>query len=107
VVGKATDGYEVVYSAAELADNANNIFPYADTDGNFPADGLARTILPGDNKQGRWISNLSSLEVDPALGAPLSQAGVGLPALLLALGGVACWRRRRDAAPAELADMVA
>ena len=89
VVGKATDGYEVVYSAAELADNANNILPYADTGGNFPADGLARTILPGDNKQGRWISNLSSLEVDPRIGRPVFR-GRRWPA-----GFAACSRKAR------------
>jgi hypothetical protein len=66
VVGKATDGYEVVYSLAELA-NLNDLLPYADTVADFPADGIARTILPDDNKRGRWISNLSSLEVDTAV----------------------------------------
>jgi hypothetical protein len=62
VVGQATDGYQVVYSLSELA-NLNNIIAYAATGTDFPADGVARTILPADNLHGRFMSNLQSLAV--------------------------------------------
>jgi FG-GAP-like repeat len=62
VVGQGTDGYQVVYSLSELA-NLNNIIAYAATGTDFPADGVARTILPADNLHGRFISNLQSLAV--------------------------------------------
>jgi hypothetical protein len=67
VVTGGTDGYEVVVSLAELdpalGGNPNNLLPYADTGGNFPADGVARTIYPTDNKHGRWVSNLNIVNV--------------------------------------------
>ncbi len=62
VVGQATDGYQVVYSLSELA-NLNNIIAYAATGTDFPADGVARTILPADNLHGRFISNLQAVAV--------------------------------------------
>jgi hypothetical protein len=67
VVTAGTDGYEVVLSLAELdpslGGNPANLLPYADTGTDFPLDGVARTILPSDNKHGRWVSNLDSLGV--------------------------------------------
>jgi hypothetical protein len=67
VTVQATDGYEVVYSLAEfdpsLGGNPNDLLPYADTGGAFPGDGVARTITPTDNKQGRWVSNVDSIDV--------------------------------------------
>ena len=74
VVTAGTDGYEVLLSLAELdpvfsastVPNQVDLVPYADTGGNFPADGIARTILPGDTPfaHGRWVSNLDLIEVD-------------------------------------------
>lgn len=70
VVGQGTDGYEVVYSLEEFA-NLSNIIAYAATGSDFPADGVARTILPADNAHGRYISNLSNLIVlNAAVGVP-------------------------------------
>jgi hypothetical protein len=93
VVAAGTDGYEVVYSAAELT-NPIDILPYADTTGDFPNDGIARTILPNDNKHGRWVSNVSTLEVDLAVPGPI--VGAGLPGLVLAsVGGLLALARRR------------
>ena len=37
--------------------------PYADTLGQFPSDGFARIVIPGDNHAGRYVSNLNSIEV--------------------------------------------
>jgi hypothetical protein len=67
VITSGTDGYEVVLSLAELdpnfGGNPANLLPYADTDGDFPTNGIARTILPLDNRHGRWLSNLDSVIV--------------------------------------------
>jgi hypothetical protein len=66
-ITEATDGYEVVYALAELdpalGANPADLLPYADTGGNFPGDGIARTITPNDNKQGRWVSNVDAIVV--------------------------------------------
>jgi hypothetical protein len=77
VVVQATDGYEVVLSLAELdpafGGSLNDLLPYADTSGNFPGDGVARTIFPTDNAQGRWVSNVNSVDVS-AVPEPASLA---------------------------------
>jgi hypothetical protein len=60
-------GYEVVYSLAELDPHFGaplDLVPYADTQGAFPSDGFARIVIPGDNHQGRYISNLDSIQID-------------------------------------------
>jgi hypothetical protein len=66
-VTEATDGYEVVLALAELdpalGGNPDDLLPYADTGTDFPGDGIARTILPNDNKHGRWESNLTAIDV--------------------------------------------
>ena len=73
VLAAGTDGYEVLYSLAEL-DPAfgapQDLIPYAVTAGQFPTDGFARVIVPGDNHQGRWVSNLNSVEVVNAVPEP-------------------------------------
>jgi hypothetical protein len=78
VITSGTDGYEVVLSLAELdplfGGNPQNLLPYADTSGDFPVDGIARTILPLDNKHGRWVSNLDSVTVAAAAPEPASWA---------------------------------
>jgi hypothetical protein len=70
VITSGTDGYEVVLSLAELdpnfGGNPANLLPYADTGGDFPTNGIARTILPLDNRHGRWLSNLDSVIVAQA-----------------------------------------
>ena len=74
VVTAGTDGYEVLFSLAELdpafgastALNQIDLVPYADTAGNFPGAALARIITPGDTPfaHGRWVSNLDLIAVD-------------------------------------------
>jgi len=96
VVTQGTDGYEVVLSLAELDPSlgavacgvgVNNcdLLPYEDTSGNFPADGVARTILPADNAHGRWESNLEFVSVEevpePGMLAPLVMAMFALGSL--------------------------
>lgn len=81
-----TDGYEAVLSLAELdpalGGNPNDLLPYADTGTNFPGDGVARVIFPNDNKQGRWVSNVDSIDVTtaPEPGS-LAVLGFGLASL--------------------------
>lgn len=76
VVTAGTDGYEVLFSLAELdpaygastdpATNEVDLVPFKDTGGNFPGDGIARIITPGGTPfaHGRWVSNLDLIEVD-------------------------------------------
>jgi PEP-CTERM motif len=79
VITSGTDGYEVVLSLAELdpifGGNPANLLPYADTEGDFPTNGIARTILPLDNRHGRWLSNLDSvIVVQAAVPEPSTRA---------------------------------
>ena len=102
VVTQGTDGYEVVLALAELDPSLGatacaagvttcDILPYADTGTAFPADGLARTIYPGDtSKQGRWESNLDAVFVESDLPEPAS-----LAMFAAAVAGLGAIRRRR------------
>jgi hypothetical protein len=66
----ATDGYVVALSLAELdpalGGNPDNLLAYANTTGGFPANGVARYVLPDDNGRGGWISNLVNVGVSVA-----------------------------------------
>ena len=80
-----TDGYDVALALGELdpalGGNPQDILAWASTGTDFPTDGVARTILPNDNKHGRWESNLYLVQVtevpEPASAAVLI-AGLGL-----------------------------
>ncbi len=94
VLASGTDGYEVLYSLAELdpaLGAAEDLVPYADNQGQFPADGFARIVIPGDNHAGRYVSNLDSLDVDSV---PEPDTVIPLATSLLALALLKIWRRR-------------
>jgi hypothetical protein len=85
VVATGTDGYEILYSLAELDPNLgapNDLIPYADTQGQFPSDGFVRIIIPGDNHFGRYVSNLNSLDVI-SIPEPATAVLLALPLLAL------------------------
>ncbi len=67
VIVGGTDGYEVVFSLAEIdpahGGNPDNLLPYAATGADFPGDGVARVIFPDDKKHGRWVSNIDFIDV--------------------------------------------
>lgn len=89
VITRGTDDYEVVLSLAELdpalGGNPEDLLPYADTGGNFPGDGVARTIFPNDNKHGRWESNLDFVDVVSAVPEPGTLTLFGLAAACLVI----------------------
>jgi hypothetical protein len=95
VVVTASDGYEVVFSAAELdpalGGNPNALFATAASSNDFPASALARIVTPGDNKHGRWVSNIDSVTVSVAA-APEPASWALMLAGLLGLGAIG--RRR-------------
>ncbi|MGD0961126.1 MAG: hypothetical protein ABSB19_15070 [Methylomonas sp.] len=88
VIVTGTDNYQVVYSLEELSPqygNQNDIVAYAtNTGAAIGANGFARTIVPGDTKAGRWMSNLDSITVVSAV--PVPGSAVLMLSGLLAIG---------------------
>lgn len=76
VVATGSDGYRAVISLGEIAPafgNQPDIVAYADTQGQLGgggSDGALRLVVPGDLAGGRYVSNLTSLQVIDAR-APL------------------------------------
>ena len=94
LLATGTDGYEVLLSLAELnpAFGARpDLIAYADSahsDASLGDAGFARLILPGDNRGGRFVSNLSELRVVNAVPTP------GTFILLLPMLVVLFWSRK-------------
>jgi hypothetical protein len=69
VVATGSDGYRAVFSLGEIDPafgNQKDIVAYADTGGQLGAggsDGALRIVVPGDIAGGRYVSNVTSLQV--------------------------------------------
>jgi hypothetical protein len=91
VLAVGSDGYEAVFSGGELNPmfGGNSLKPnmvaYADTSGPLTSSGFARTVVPGDNAGGRYVSNLVNLTVGQA---PVPAKGPGGLSTQFTLSGV-------------------
>jgi len=98
VLVTGSDGYEAVFSLGEIDPNFGNqqdLVAYADTAGQLGGgpDGFARIVVPGDYLGGRYVSNITSIEVlSGAVPEPASLTLVALPVL----GLLAARSRRRN-----------
>jgi len=90
-----SDGYEVLFSLGEL-DPAfgapSDLIAYGVDGASLGSAGFARTVLPGDLRGGRYVSNLASLQVATVDEPPV----LAMTGLLVA--GMLALRRRRVAA---------
>ena len=63
----ASDGYQVVFSLAELDEDFGNLdVLVADQQDGMPidaADGPIRLVVPSDKRGARWVRNLTRLEI--------------------------------------------
>jgi len=94
VVATGSDGYKAAFSMGELNPSFGNqpdLIAYALDGEDLTDSGFARIIVPEDDRRGRWVSNLVSLEVFHAAAIPEPQTyalfGLGLLAV--------AWRARR------------
>lgn len=99
VVATGTDGYKSVFSMGELSSafgNQPDLIAYQMNGVDLTSSGFARLVVPNDVKQGRWVSNLASIEVYHAE-APVPEPEV-YGQLLVGLGFLALrgLRYRRD-----------
>jgi hypothetical protein len=68
VVATGSDGYAAIISLGEIDARFGNqpvliAFDEGTAGAGLGTAGFARLVVPGDSKQGRWVSNLISLEV--------------------------------------------
>jgi Oxidoreductase molybdopterin binding domain len=66
VVAIGSDGYSVLVAGGEIAPKFGNLrvlVAYADNGQPLSADGFARLVVPGDQAMGRFVSNLTELQV--------------------------------------------
>lgn len=86
VVATGTDGYKALFSMGELSSDFGNqpdLLAYQ-MDGTDLTTGIARMIVGNDNKAGRWVSGLYSLEVFHA-----TESSVPLPpSYAMLVGGI-------------------
>lgn len=87
LLATGSDGYKAAFSLGELSPDfgsstSPNLIAYGENGGALGADGAFRLVVPGDEKGGRYVSNLVSLQVlsIPSVPEPSSVAllGVGL-----------------------------
>jgi hypothetical protein len=80
VTAVGSDGYQAVFSGGEInptfggSATAPDMVAYKDSSGPLTTTGFARTVIPGDSRGGRYVSNLVSLYVGQAP-APASSGG--------------------------------
>ncbi|MBE7158419.1 MAG: molybdopterin-dependent oxidoreductase [Rhodospirillales bacterium] len=79
VVATGSDGYKVAFSGGELdprfaGARTPDLVAYAENGQPLDADGFARTVVPGDQRGARYVSNLSNLNV---VQAPSNQGAGG------------------------------
>ncbi len=69
VIATGSDGYQSVISLGELnpsfggSASRPDLVAYANNGQPLTSDGFARTVVPGDIRGGRYVSNLTSLQV--------------------------------------------
>jgi hypothetical protein len=91
VVAVGSDSYQAVFSGGELnpmfggKTAAPDMVAYADIGGPLTTSGFARTVVPGDNAGGRYVSNLTNLYVGQA---PVPAKGPGGLSTEFTLSGV-------------------
>lgn len=77
VTARATDAYEAVVAWGEFDPGfeAKQVLVAYEEDGQplGDADGMARLVVPGDQRGGRYVSNLVAITLRPAAGQPLSE----------------------------------
>jgi hypothetical protein len=83
VIATGSDGYKALFSAGEIDPMFGNqpvLVAYADTAGQLGphgSDGLARMVAPSDQAGGRYVSNLTSLQVIDATATHSVLFGLG------------------------------
>jgi hypothetical protein len=100
VVATGSDGYKALFSMGELdpgfGGNPTSFIALSETVGGvsspLTADGFARIVVPGDARGGRYVPNLTSLEVFSAAPVPEPRTWGLMGFGLIALGFL---RRRR------------
>lgn len=80
IVATGSDGYKVAFSGGELdprfgGSHTPDLIAYQVNGQGLGADGFARTIVPGDQRGGRYVGNLSNLDVVQAPSNPSAGGG--------------------------------
>jgi hypothetical protein len=73
VLATGSDGFEVLYSLAELDPDfgaPSTLVGYAVDGGSLGSSGFARIVVPGDLRGGRYVSNIASLQVEEVAEPP-------------------------------------
>ena len=94
VVARGSDGYRAVYALGELNPRFGNIqalVAYAEVVGGVTQplgdDGFARTTAPGDVRRGRYVSNLSDVQLQRTV-STLAGSGGGISSSFSVTGDV-------------------
>jgi hypothetical protein len=93
VLATGSDGFQVVFALAELNPAfgaASDLVAYSVDGALLGSSGVARLVIPGDNRGGRYVSNLASIQVQ-TVPEPSTMALLGIALL----GSVSLDRMRR------------